>query len=582
MTAPFPTDDTNWNVPVRPMNFRVANRAYRPLQLNEVTAPTITVAVPTLADNRVLVSFSAMATTGPAGTIGNQSSQRTIITRPDNTVILNQRDDTDPFTPVTITNFGNQTADNFNVGSLNQGSGTELRVTWPATVLAPVQYSVTGNQGAFDSTNTIPDRFVSGNAAVVNFTAGNAAQALTFDNAPTQGGGQPTFTIVPQSFVGATHASTNWRVWTGTDDFTADGSGRNPFTEARAVVNGTTLDQTFTTGAQMTTWQIPEELPLDQNGDGDDIDTAYTVGVQASFTLDGETFWTPWLTQTYTRTAAAELTNVRIMAIGGGGGGHGQGTNNDYGAGGGAGGMATIEGINIDGAIFTIRVGAGGGRSGGGGNSDIILPDGTILLRGIGGGSLTGDGGCGGGGGSAFTASAGGDALQPTSQWGGIGFDGADGLDTAGQCMVAGGGGGIGGPGQQGSGTVNGGMGGTGATNTFLNGTERPYGGGGSGGAVGDSNCGFAVATASPGFGGGAGNGGNAIDGFGGGGGGACNNRDQGNGNPGGSGGNGHVVITYVADQANYTGGDISSYTDNDGNNRIVHSFSVDGTLQPN
>ena len=106
--------------------------------------------------------------------------------------------------------------------------------------------------------------------------------------------------------------------------------------------------------------------------------------------------------------------------------------------------------------------------------------------------------------------------------------------------MVAGGGGGIGGPGQQGSGTVTGGMGGTGATNTFLNGTERPYGGGGSGGAG-------ASGQTSTGQGGGGvglyGEGSSGTGGNGAGGSGGTNGTSSAGGTFGGGGGAGYTSV---------------------------------------
>jgi hypothetical protein len=579
MPLPFPNDDTDWNVPVRPMNFLIANRAYRPVQAVEIVQPTVTVTQPTVADQEITVALSNFAVTGDVNLIGNQSSQTVRTFNADASVKETFDDTTAPFDPVVINNFGNQTPANYDVGTTNQSVPNEPRGQWPAVVSVAQNYIVQARQGAFDVGNTIPDRFISANSGAVVFNAGNVNQPIVFTG-PAQGGSEPTFTIdAPTSQVGAVHLSTNWRVWQGANNFTPDGSGDNPFTEPVFTNGGTDFNQTFTTGDGLTEWTVPADLVLDPA----DTDTLYTVGVQCSFTLDGETFWSNWTFNQYIFTSAPELNNVRLLFVGGGGGGAGSGTNNSYGGGGGAGGMLEVVETTLAGDIFTITVAAGGGAQGGGGN-DTSMTDsgGTVLFRALGGGAGGGGaGGSGGGGGTAFTASSGGSATQPTSQWGGFGNDGASGTDTSGQCMVGGGGGGAGGAGQQGSGTVNGGTGGTGQNNNFQTGSDIGYCGGGSGGAVGDSNCGFASGTASPGFGGGAGNGGSGTNGLGGGGGGAVNNRDQGNGNPGGPGGSGVVIITYVADQALYSGGTITSYTDDNSDNRIVHTFTTDGTLVP-
>lgn len=580
MPVPFPNNDTDWDAPGRPMNFLIANRAYRPQQLAEITAPTMTVTGNTNTNNFILLTLSAMAVTGDTSLVGNQSSQTIQTLNPDDTVKETIVDNTAPFDPVQISNFGNSNPAFYDVGTTNNTDGANPRGFWPAQVLAPVTYTATGRQGAFSAGDAVADFWVSDNSTGITFSPGNVTQPITYNTAPTQGGSEPTFTInTPISRVGAVHASTNWRAWQGANNFTPDGSGDNPFTEPVFSNGGTDFDETFTTGTGLTEWTVPADLVLNPA----DTDTIYTIGVQCSFTLDGETFWSTWTFTQYTFTAAPELNNVRLLFIGGGGGGAGQGTNNSYGGGGGAGGMLEVVQTTLTGDIYTISIGAGGVAQGGGGN-DTSMTDsgGTVLFRALGGGAGGGGaGGSGGGGGTAFNASPGGDGNQPTSQWGGFGNDGASGTDTSGQCMVGGGGGGAGGAGQLGSGTVNGGIGGTGRNNNFQTGSDIGYGGGGSGGAVGDSNCGFASGTASPGFGGGAGNGGSGTNGLGGGGGGAVNNRDQGNGNPGGPGGNGVAIITYVAPQALYSGGTITNYTDDNSDNRIVHTFDVNGTLTP-
>ena len=579
MPVPFPNNDTDWDAPGRPMNFLIANRAYRPQQLAEITAPTMTVTANTNTNNFILLTLSAMTVTGDTSLVGNQSSQTIQTLNPDGSVKETIVDTTAPFDPVQISNFGNANAAFYDVGTTNNTDGANPRGFWPAQVLAPVTYTASGRQGAFSAGDAVADFWVSDNSTAVPFSPGNVTQAITYNNAPANGGADPTFTInTPVSRVGAVHTSTNWRAWQGADNFTPDGSGDNPFTEPVFTNGATSFDETFTTGTGLTEWTVPADLLLNPA----DTDTVYTIGVHCSFTLDGETFWSNCVFTQYTFTAAPDMTNVRMLFVAGGGGGAGQGTNNSYGGGGGAGGMLEVVQATLAGDTYQISVGAGAGTQGAGGDSFMTDSSGTVIFRAIGGGNGGGgDGGSGGGGGTAFTSQPGGDPLQPTSQWGGFGFAGAAGTDTAGQCMIGGGGGGAGGAGTTGSGPVTGGTGGTGRLNNFLTGSDRGYCGGGSGGAVGDSNCGFATATASPGFGGGAGNGGNGVDGFGGGGGGAINNRDQGNGNPGGSGGNGTVCITYVAPAALYTGGSISSYTDEAGENRIVHSFDVNGTLAP-
>ena len=286
MPVPFPNDDTDWDVPVRPMNFMIANRAYRPVQAVEIVQPTVTVTTPTVADQEITVTLSNFTVTGDTDLIGNQSSQTVRTFNADGSIKETFDDTTSPFDPVVINNFGNQTPANYDVGTTNQSVPDEPRGQWPAVVLVAQNYTVQARQGAFDAGDTIPDRFVSNNSDAVVFNSGNVNQPVVFAGAsPAQGGSQPTFSITaPTSQVGAVHASTNWRVWTGANDFNADGSGRNPFTAAVFNNNGTDFNQTFTTGDGLTEWTVPDDLVLNPA----DTDTVYTVGVQSSFTLDGE------------------------------------------------------------------------------------------------------------------------------------------------------------------------------------------------------------------------------------------------------------------------------------------------------
>ena len=78
---------------------------------------------------------------------------------------------------------------------------------------------------------------------------------------------------------------------------------------------------TFETTQANDNYTVPEELVLNPA----DTDTVYTIGTQCEFTLDGETFVSPWAFTQYTFIAAPQLNTVTVLTVGGGGGGRGNG-----------------------------------------------------------------------------------------------------------------------------------------------------------------------------------------------------------------------------------------------------------------
>lgn len=206
------------------------------------------------------------------------------------------------------------------------------------------------------------------------------------------------------------------------------------------------------------------------------------------------------------------VTQADILLVGGGGGGAGNtGFSSAGGAGGGAGGLIYEENFTLSSNSYSINIGQGGA----GVNSPGVLADNgedttafNLTALGGGGGILTGgddntpaaDGGSGGGG----RQNPPGQALQPTSTWGGFGNDGARNSADAG----GGGGGGAGTQPADITGT-DGGAGGDGLYfgDIFGNqtGDNGYFAGGGAGG--GDANGAFAIG----GLGGG-GNGSSARD----------------------------------------------------------------------
>lgn len=132
-------------------------------------------------------------------------------------------------------------------------------------------------------------------------------------------------------------------------------------------------------------------------------------------------------------TVPDNITKIDALLVGGGGGGAGNTAYNSAGGGGGgAGGLIYEENITINQSSYTITIGAGGagidqeGTPASNGGDTIAF---NLTALGGGGGMLTGlgnnapasDGGSGGGG----RQNPPGNALQPTSIWGGFGNNGA-------------------------------------------------------------------------------------------------------------------------------------------------------------
>jgi hypothetical protein len=137
-------------------------------------------------------------------------------------------------------------------------------------------------------------------------------------------------------------------------------------------------------------------------------------------------------------------TEVDVLIVGGGGG-----SGYDQSGGGGAGGLIYKNDFSISSQEHTIKVGDGGSRKtggkGAGSSGDNSSAFGLEAIGGGGGGSEGDnpglDGGSGGGG-STNPETSGGNGLQPSSEDGGKGSDGADCINGNGQNRYAGGGGG--------------------------------------------------------------------------------------------------------------------------------------------
>ena len=306
MPIPFPINNTNWEAPGRPMIFTTNARAYTPIVTDGVTTPTLTITEPTVDNQFVLLSASAFDTFGD---VGNQTRQTYRTFEPDGTV-KQTIVQTESFGNVTITNFGNQTEAAYDVGVPNvigTGATNSQGTTWPATSTAAPTYSATCAQAAADSTNTVNNSFVSDQSDAVNFQVGNVHEPVTTNGVNDTGDLTPTFNInTPTSVCGATHSATRWKLWQQTS---AGFEGDSPTDDPRTTDvfnNGADCDLTFTEGDGLTQLTFPNNLEL-----VDDNDTTYTLGVQCTFTLDGETFRSPYVLAQFTLQAAI---NVNIVA----------------------------------------------------------------------------------------------------------------------------------------------------------------------------------------------------------------------------------------------------------------------------
>jgi hypothetical protein len=581
MPVPFPNNEEQWDVAVRPMEFFTSDRSYTPIEPAGIAQPTLAVIGPT--SSVITLTVSAMVTEGDTSLMGDQSSQTIAVFNPDNTEKEQFLDDTAPFDPVSITSFGNQTDTAYNVGSLNTLDGT-ARGQWPAVVTAIPVYTVNANQGCANEAGSLPDRYISPWSPLVNMPTANACQPTTFINPPAQGGATPSFTTSNTSIVGAVAGNRHYKVWQGARNFATDGSGENPFTTPAFENNGVT----FETTQDNDNYTVPEELTLNPV----DTNTVYTIGTQCEFTLDGETFVSPWAFTQYTFIAAPELNTVTVLTVGGGGGGRGSGAISSYGGGGGAGGFIEQQYASLDGDIFTITVGAGGGQ---GSDTSIVNSANTFNQTSLGGGYAGNDGASGGGGGTYDNGSPGGDGVSGQGSNGG-------GSQKCNNCVPGGGGGGAGGSGTAGScsygSSSNAGTGGAGVTSE-ITGTTLGFAAGGGGGGGGDGGntgsqpgCGRTYGASGGSangvtIGGGGGTCGSTpvppAASTGSGGGGGVNNRNL-NGcgdGPGSTGGaDGRCIIRYASDTILYIGGTITSITV-DGTIFQVHDFTTDGLLEP-
>ena len=241
---------------------------------------------------------------------------------------------------------------------------------------------------------------------------------------------------------------------------------------------------------------------------------------------------------------------AHVLAVGGGGAGANPGNAglSDGGAGGGgAGGFVENESLVLAPGVYSVVVGKGGTntvstqQAGENGYPSYISLGGVDKIRALGGGGggiLTaagGAGGSGGGGGNSY-----GNALQPASEWGGLGNRGGSVNNT----RAGAGGGGAGGVGGNVSVRNEGGAGGAG-TNSWITGSEIWYAAGGGGGSrTGTGGAGGLDGNGNP-LGGAGGGGsstapvspGNGLAGTGSGGGGGRLNGT------GGSGGSGVVIV---------------------------------------
>ena len=300
MPVPFPNNDTTWAAPGRPMVFKIADRAYVPIATDGVNTPTLTVTEPTTSDQEITLTASAMST---FGTVGNQSSQIYNTFNPDGSA-KQTVEQTSGFGPATFTNFG-PGADDYMPGTLNAISSdsevTQQGTTYPPTAVAPPTYTATVMQGAFDSSNTIANSFVSSPSAAVSFQVGNFASTPVLADPPNSPNTKPTFTISGlETVCGATHVATRWKVWQ-LDVTTFQGA--TPANDPRSTVvfenGGNLFDTTITTGAGLTSFSFPDDIVA-----ADGNDTLYTVGCQTTWTVGAETFRTPYVLQGWTLSAA--------------------------------------------------------------------------------------------------------------------------------------------------------------------------------------------------------------------------------------------------------------------------------------
>ncbi len=319
----------------------------------------------------------------------------------------------------------------------------------------------------------------------------------------------------------------------------------------------------------------------------------------------------PKTTSTITFTTTAAITaDVLIVGGGGGGGNKGGAGSGGSGAGGGAGGFRTVTGLALgSGTSHNIMVGfgAGGGNSGyrKSGESTANALSQNAWGQGHNGGpsgfgDYTVDGGGGGGtqdtsarsysvygvysgstgnnfvGQTPLTGSGGGGGTEAFGAQGGTyGNEGGNYPTKANYCPC-GGGGGAGAPGGDGVQNGNPGTGGDGLTNDYQTGSNITYAGGGGGGRQGNGS-GYQAPGGAGGGGQGSngGTGGNGTNNLGGGGGGGGNT--SGNSQGGGSGGTGVVIVRYLANSAQATGGTITTYGSG-GSQYYVHTFSTVNT----
>ena len=302
MPIPFPNNNTNWEAAGRPMIFTTNARAFTPIVTDGVTTPTLTITEPATDSQQVTLACSAFAT---FGTVGNQTRQTYRTFEPDGTVKETFVQNAD-FGNQVITAFGNETAANYDVGVPNvigTGTTTSQGTTWPATSTAAPTYTATCAQAAADSTNTVNNSFVSEQSTAVSFDCGNVHEAVTFNGVGDTADETPTFNInAPTSVVGATHTATRWKLWQQTS---AGFEGDSPDDDPRSTAvfnNGADCDLTFTEGAGLTSVTFPNDIPL-----VDDDDTTYTIGVQCTFELDGETFRSPYVLQQFDRLVGIQV-----------------------------------------------------------------------------------------------------------------------------------------------------------------------------------------------------------------------------------------------------------------------------------
>lgn len=256
-----------------------------------------------------------------------------------------------------------------------------------------------------------------------------------------------------------------------------------------------------------------------------------------------------------------------VIVAGGGSGGSSTNASGGGASGGGAGGVV-VGTRPIAGGTYDVVVGAGGkpvnepGAVGSNGENSSVF--GLVALGGGGGAGVEqaagADGGSGGGGGRR--RGAGGKALQPTSESGGLGHDGAIGAPNAPDQGSGGGGAGAVGTGGRFRST---GQGGDGLV-SMITGKPVTYAIGGLGGIRAQTVQGIPGRT-------------HRGDGGGGGAGG----RGSSSWAMGGAGGSGIVVIRYKLPPPTpmmAEGGEVTTMTDDQGKTWRVHTFKADGELK--